>query len=1687
MVALRIARTVTQRNRVVIFEGSYHGSFDGILALRVVRDGVLQTVPGAPGTTQGMVNGVLVLRYDDPESLEIIRAQGNELAAVLVEPVQSRRPDLRPTEFLRALREITAKSGTGLIFDEVVTGFRCHPQGAQGYFGVRADLATYGKVVGGGMPIGLVAGKAEFMDAVDGGAWSYGDDSYPKKRNTFVAGTFCHHPLTLAAMRAVLARLKEEGPALQQTLNRRNAALCGRLNRSFEEEEVPIRMAWFGSLFRFVLRGDIELLFFHLIKRGFYIWEGRNCFLSTAHTEEDIERLYEAVVDSVRALREGGVIAARTRPISPTSPIRPTSPTTEFSLFFFSSTDNTGENKYRLLLEAAKYADQNGYAAVWTPERHFHDFGGLYPNPAVTSAALATITSNIRIRAGSTVLLLHDPVRFAENWSLVDNLSHGRVDLALALGWNSNDFALAPDSFEDRARLFPEHLDVVRRLWRGETITRRGGKGEPVQIELHPRPIQRELPVWYVAPGNPETFRIAGEQGANLLTYLEGQTVEQLAEKLQLYRDARAKSGHRGPGHVTCMLHTFLADDVATARAIVHEPLKSYLRSSLFLRNQLLSSLGLSANGSDVDPILDRALDRYLDTSSLIGSVDSCLPMVRRLREIGVDELGCLIDFGLDFDTTMRGLESLTALMHRAREFEILPLTEEQKELWAAAQLDPASTAYNEAVLLQVGDSQSCLSEERLRAAVQSLATRHDTLRVMQIDGETQRIAPSIDAPFEVADDDAALLRPFDLRPSNLHQGPLWRVALLRDGRLYVVAHHIIANGWSLGLFIEELSALYEGKQLPPATPLRAFLEWHTSRRAETRSVSAPALELPGPWIAEGVAGGRHAFEIGGELYRDLKNVSRQRGATLVMTMFAGFELLLARVSDQRNFVTGIPLSGQAAMGAVQLAGQCTTIMPVVCDLDADCTLDHLVAESRRALMEMHAHGGTRWTAPPLRAMFNMDRAPAMNTFAGFPMTVLTAPIGDAKVDLFANLIDFGDRLAIEFDYRRALIDDRVTHAWSDAYRRILIALSDPAAGSENAFAIPICDAGDVRDDAGRPVPRGVEGEWKDTGDLVRECADSSIEWRGRKERRALMNGRRVNLAVVESLLRRFALSARASVNDAGELIASVALPDSMTAASLRRAMRDIAPPHFIPAWFEIDGALESGSDEPQSLLERRLAPFWNSVLRIASCDPNDAFTSLGGQSIQAAQLVARVRQELSIDLELRELFEHPTLRSLARFLEGRASSEHPPIPRAPLQEHYPLSHAQKRIWLAQQLDPSMTAYDIPLAAWLDGPLDVARLQHAFDVVVERHESLRTEFVTVDGEPRQRVGDVRPQLLLEKISPQRHALHLTLDHINADGWSAGVLVRELAALYRGAAPSELPPLPIQYRDFAVWQNETAARDDEGRRYWLSRFAQSVPRLSLRTDSPRPMVRKYDGSRMRMPFDDGLASAIRALASDAGTSAFIVLLAGVKALLHRLIGDEDIVTGVPVSGRGRPELDHQIGLFVNTLPLRDEVRGGWTFRRLLDRVRRNAVDGFAHGDYPLDLIVEQLDLRRDWSRTPLFDVIVTSDDVEGEQFDFGDVTLTRIDLPQRTSLFDLLFHFIEERQAGKPAQERSLRLDLDYDTALFRPETMALMQQRFAALLRGVTANPDSAIASIDLTTDSERSAASIRLEASFRL
>jgi amino acid adenylation domain-containing protein len=315
MAALRLARTVTGRDRVVVFNGAYHGQFDEVL-VKGARTSH-RALPVAPGIPFDSVANMTVLPYGAPESIAWIREHAAELAAVVVEPVQSRHPALQPKAFLGELRSITRDSGTALVFDEVVTGFRIHPGGMQAVFDIRADLATYGKVVGGGMPIGILAGTARFMDALDGGMWQYGDDSIPEVAPTFFAGTFVRHPLVMAAVRAVLLHLKDAGPALQAALTERTRGLVDRLNAELEHRGVTSRIETFGSLFycNFIAEERLSgLLFYHLRNRGVYIQEGFPCFLTTAHTAADVDCIVEAFAASLTELTAAGIFAGSTVP-----------------------------------------------------------------------------------------------------------------------------------------------------------------------------------------------------------------------------------------------------------------------------------------------------------------------------------------------------------------------------------------------------------------------------------------------------------------------------------------------------------------------------------------------------------------------------------------------------------------------------------------------------------------------------------------------------------------------------------------------------------------------------------------------------------------------------------------------------------------------------------------------------------------------------------------------------------------------------------------------------------------------------------------------------------------------------------------------------------------------------------------------------------------------------------------------------------------------------------------------------------------------------------------------------------------------------------------------------------------------------------------------------------------------------
>ena len=311
MAAMRLARTVTGRNRIVYFSGDYHGMFEEVLVRGAWPNGEYRAQPIAPGIPPSLVENILVLEYGAPESLEIIRQHADEIAAVMVEPVQSRNPSLQPREFLHQLRSITEETGSALIFDEVVTGFRCHQGGAQAYFGVKADMATYGKVVGGGMPIGILAGSPRFMDALDGGAWQYGDDSFPEVGVTFFAGTFVRHPLVIAAAHAVLNFLKESGPELQSKITSRVEHVCRSINEAMEVAQVPIRMSSFSAFAAIDYAPDLKfasLLWYYLREKGIHIWEGRPCYFTLAHTDQDLERFINTFKECVAQMQSDGFL-----------------------------------------------------------------------------------------------------------------------------------------------------------------------------------------------------------------------------------------------------------------------------------------------------------------------------------------------------------------------------------------------------------------------------------------------------------------------------------------------------------------------------------------------------------------------------------------------------------------------------------------------------------------------------------------------------------------------------------------------------------------------------------------------------------------------------------------------------------------------------------------------------------------------------------------------------------------------------------------------------------------------------------------------------------------------------------------------------------------------------------------------------------------------------------------------------------------------------------------------------------------------------------------------------------------------------------------------------------------------------------------------------------------------------------
>ncbi|MFN6515779.1 MAG: non-ribosomal peptide synthase/polyketide synthase [Nostoc sp. CreGUA01] len=681
---------------------------------------------------------------------------------------------------------------------------------------------------------------------------------------------------------------------------------------------------------------------------------------------------------------------------------------------------------------------------------------------------------------------------------------------------------------------------------------------------------------------------------------------------------------------------------------------------------------------------------------------------------------------------------------------------------------------------------------------------------------------------------------------------------------------------------------------------------------------------------------------------------------------------------------------------------------------------------------------------------------------------------------------------------------------------------------------------------------RGVERLYK-TGDLARYLPDGNIEYLGRIDNQVKIRGFRIELGEIEAVLSQHedvqtsVVIAREDTLGDKRLVAYIITQPQITPTinQLRSFVKEKLPDYMVPSAIVIlqslpltpNGKVDRRAlpaPEPSSeLLEKYVAPrtpieeilalIWQQVLKVELVGRYDNFFELGGHSLLATQLISRVRTSLKVELPLRSLFAAPTIAQLAPSIQQLQQqilrlgsvqdlelSAPPILPRAENVE-IPLSFAQQRLWFLDQFEPNTASYNIPFGLRLVGTLNVAALEQSLIEIIHRHEALRTNFVTVDGQAAQiiktqpnwtvtvvdlqHLSTIEQEIAAQKLMQQQgiqpfdlvnealfratlvvlssteQLLLVCMHHIVSDGWSMDVFVQELQALYNGYSQgqsSPLLPLPIQYADFAIWQRQWLQGEvlQSQLSYWQERLANAPTFLPLPTDRPRPAVQTFNGANLEFALSVELTQQLTKLSQKQGCTFFMTLLAAYNTLLYRYTGQTDILVGTPIANRDRTELEGLIGFFVNTLVMRTEVLGDRTFNELLTHVRETALSAYAHQDLPFEMLVEALQPERDMSHTPLFQVMFVLNNAPISEIQLTGLTVSELPIESSTAKFDLTLS-MENAPTG-------LMGVWEYNTDLFSRSTIERMTGHFITLLSGIVVNPESKISQLPLLTQPEQ-------------
>ncbi len=675
------------------------------------------------------------------------------------------------------------------------------------------------------------------------------------------------------------------------------------------------------------------------------------------------------------------------------------------------------------------------------------------------------------------------------------------------------------------------------------------------------------------------------------------------------------------------------------------------------------------------------------------------------------------------------------------------------------------------------------------------------------------------------------------------------------------------------------------------------------------------------------------------------------------------------------------------------------------------------------------------------------------------------------------------------------------------------------------------------------------------TGDLARWLPDGTIEYLGRIDDQVKIRGFRIELGEVESALLQLEAIQEAIVvargDDSGQkaLCAYFVADADLAVSGVKQDLARALPSYMIPSYFvQLDAmpltpngkvdrralpepeGRQAGTDyvAPRTPLEAELAAIWQDVLGVEQAGVQDNFFELGGHSLRATTLVSRIHKALDIVLPLAEVFQAPTIEAMAKIIEGMDQAAYASIPQAKPSNVYPVSSAQKRLYILQQMEGASISYNMPGVFELEGIIDRARLEDAFNRLVARHETLRTGFELAEGEPVQRIHEhielaveyieasevetreridefVRtfaldqPPLLRvrlvslkkgyeylgtgsESIQTQshtsdheavhsnsecqmdRHLLLFDMHHIISDGVSMNILMDEFARLYAGEA---LAPLRIQYKDYAVWQQS----ESEGKRikaqeaYWLDVFAGDLPTLELPTDYARPAVQSHEGAVLGFALNTEQSKGLKQVARQTGATLYMTLLAAYTAFLHKYSGQEDIIVGTPIAGRTHADIEPLIGMFVNTLAIRSYPAGEKTFERYVEEVKAQTLNAYAHQEYPFEALVEQLPIQRDLSRNPLFDTMFILQNMEMAERNIEGLQFKPYANAHRVAKFDLTLNATE--------QGNTIVCELEYATALYERSTIERMVKHFVQWVNAITAQPGAKLSALALITMEE--------------